>query len=140
MVQRFLRDNSLTLCLLGLFASSLVGQVLAGHLQHNAFLEEHLQSAGSLGAYLRTGEFLEATFENWESEFLQMALYVWLTSLLFQRGSAESRDPDKKKKAVARRPRGPGDRLYRNSLSIAFTLSFGRSACWDVSAFPAGER
>ena len=33
-------------------------------------------------------------FENWESEFLQMAAYVILTAVLFQRGSAELRDPD----------------------------------------------
>ena len=38
---------------------------------------------------------MESVFENWESEFLQMALYVWLTSFLYQRGSAESKDPDK---------------------------------------------
>ena len=33
-------------------------------------------------------------FENWESEFLQMSAYVVLTAFLFQRGSAESKDPD----------------------------------------------
>lgn len=33
-------------------------------------------------------------FENWESEFLQMAAFVLLTAHLYQRGSAESRDPD----------------------------------------------
>ena len=36
----------------------------------------------------------EADFENWESEFLQMSAYVMLTAILFQRGSAESKDPD----------------------------------------------
>ncbi len=41
--------------------------------------------------YLRSGHFLEATFENWESEFLQMGLYVLLTIWLRQRGSAESK-------------------------------------------------
>lgn len=44
--------------------------------------------------YRRTGHFVEAVFENWESEFLQMGLYVLLTAYLFQRGSAESKDPD----------------------------------------------
>ena len=47
-----------------------------------------------LTTYLQGGAFLSALFENWESEFLQMATYVVLTAMLFQRGSAESRDPD----------------------------------------------
>ncbi|WP_308470653.1 DUF6766 family protein [Arthrobacter sp. 4R501] len=34
---------------------------------------------------------MEATFENWESEFLQMAMYVILTVFLFQKGSSESK-------------------------------------------------
>jgi hypothetical protein len=34
---------------------------------------------------------VEATAENWESEFLQMSGYVFLTSFLFQRGSPESK-------------------------------------------------
>ncbi len=34
---------------------------------------------------------VEATFENWESEFLQMGMYVVLTAYLFQRGSSESK-------------------------------------------------
>jgi Domain of unknown function (DUF6766)/ATP dependent DNA ligase C terminal region len=42
--------------------------------------------------YLTTGAFGEAVFENWESEFLQMGLYVVLTAFLFQRGSSESKD------------------------------------------------
>ncbi len=41
--------------------------------------------------YLGTGAFLEATFENWESEFLQMGMYVILTVFLFQKGSSESK-------------------------------------------------
>ena len=33
-------------------------------------------------------------FENWESEFLQMAAYVVLTIFLFQKGASESKKPD----------------------------------------------
>lgn len=46
-------------------------------------------------AFLTSGSFLSAVFENWESEFLQMWAYVVLTAYLFQRGSPESKDPDK---------------------------------------------
>ena len=36
--------------------------------------------------------FLAATFENWQSEFLQLLAMVVLTSFLIHRGSAESKD------------------------------------------------
>jgi hypothetical protein len=80
--------------------------------------------------YLRTSHFAEATFENWESEFLQMGAYVLLTALLFQRGSAESNDPDEPQKsgsAVSQRderPRGLARILYENSLGLAFVAIF----------------
>jgi hypothetical protein len=44
--------------------------------------------------YLTSGAFVEATFENWESEFLQMGAYVVLTALLIQKGSPESKKPE----------------------------------------------
>ena len=47
----------------------------------------------TLTAYLGTGHPWEALFENWESEFLQMAVFVLLTTFLIQKGSPESRRP-----------------------------------------------
>lgn len=93
-LKKLLRDQGLSLCLLLLFAGTFLGQSIAGHRQHSQAQREHGQPAISYTSYLTTPDFIEATFENWESEFLQMALYVWLTSFLFQRGSAESKDPD----------------------------------------------
>ncbi len=49
----------------------------------------------NLPQYLSSGHFLKSTFENWESEFFQMALFVVLSISLFQKGSSESKDPDK---------------------------------------------
>lgn len=77
-----------------MFLASLIGMALTGHAARNQELAEHGQAWMSLGGYLSGGVFLSALFENWESEFLQMAVYVVLTAILFQRGSAESRDPD----------------------------------------------
>jgi len=37
---------------------------------------------------------MKRPFENWESEFLQMGMYVVLTAFLFQRGSSESKPVD----------------------------------------------
>lgn len=41
-------------------------------------------------SYLTSGHFIEAVFENWESEFFQMAVYVFFSAFLYRRGSAES--------------------------------------------------
>lgn len=67
---------------------------MTGFTVHNNELKEHHVAALRLSQYLTSGHFLQATFENWESEFLQMALYILLTVKLYQIGSAESKDPD----------------------------------------------
>ena len=133
-MRRFLRDNGLSLTLLALAGLCLVGQLLAGHRAFNADEREHGRPELSLGEYVRSSHFGEATSENWESEFLQMAAYVWLTSFLFQRGSAESNDPDGKEPPKPRpdprripwaaRRKGIVRWLYARSLGLAFALLF----------------
>jgi hypothetical protein len=91
----FLRDNSLSIVLAVLFAVFLGGQAISGWRHYNEEQNNYGQPPVALVEYLQTGAFGEAVFENWESEFLQMGLYVILTVFLIQRGSAESRDPDK---------------------------------------------
>lgn len=103
-MRKFFRDNGLTIVLTVLFASFLIGQFLTGFRVHNDDLTAQGQPELSLVSYMSSGHFIEATFENWESEYLQMGLYVLLTAFLFQRGSAESRDPDE----AADDPRQPG--------------------------------
>jgi hypothetical protein len=93
-MNKWIRDNGLTLALAVLFLASLVGQVVTGHAAENQERLEHGQTLVGLAEYLRGGPFLSALFENWESEFLQMWAYVMLTAYLFQRGSPESKDPD----------------------------------------------
>jgi len=58
-----------------------------------------------LGTYLQSGHFISATFENLESEFLQMALYVVLTISLREIESAKSKQLDKAEE-VDRKPKG----------------------------------
>lgn len=82
--------HGLSLVLLLLFLFSLGGQFLAGwHVYNERELHHGLARVDGL-TYLQSGHFIESTFENWESEFLQMAIFVWLTVFLFQWGSAES--------------------------------------------------
>jgi hypothetical protein len=128
----FLRDNGLSLVLLLLFLATWVGQWLAGWQEFNDQQAQHGRPPAGAFAYLATGHFLEATGENWESEFLQMGLFVALTSFLVQRGSPESNDPDDE---GPERPPGPASpwpvrrggvwlALYRYSLSLVFLLLF----------------
>ena len=124
----FLHKNGLTLVFLLLFVISLVGQAITGYKEHNEYLAEHGQPALTLLHYLNSGHFFQATFENWESEFLQMALFVVLTISFRQKGSSESKpmegdDVDKKPKATKDAPwpvkkGGLILTIYQNSLSI----------------------
>ena len=93
-MRRFLRDNSLSIVAFGLFGLFLVGQAVAGHEVYQRELEAHGQPAIDFATYLLSGHFIEATFENWESEFLQMGALVLLSVYLYQKGSPESKDPD----------------------------------------------
>src|SRR5687768_5751261 len=93
-VMTSVKTRSLSLVAAALFLVSMVGQILTGHAHYNQEQEDHRQPPVAVADYLRSGAFGEATFENWESEFLQMAMFIFLTSFLIQRGSAESRKPD----------------------------------------------
>jgi membrane protein implicated in regulation of membrane protease activity len=132
LMRRFLRDNGLTLVLLLMFAASLLGMWLTGSRNHDQDLARHGQPPLGLLAYAASGQFVSAVFENWESEFLQMAAYVVLTAMLFQRGSAESKDPDEAEESVSVTPDSPWPvrkggvwlALYQRSLGIALGLLF----------------
>jgi hypothetical protein len=137
-VKAWIRDRALTLVLLAMFALSLVGQVATGHAEYNAARQEHGRPRVTLGAYLGTGHLWEAVFENWESEFLQMAVFVLLTTVLIQKGSPESRRPGVKElvdtdpRDFAHDPEAPWPvrrggwilRLYEHSLGLAFIVLF----------------
>jgi len=138
-MKRFFRENSLSLVLFWMFfLTFMVGQSLVGLREYNQEQEAHGGETVSYGEYLRTGHFLEATAENWESEFLQMFMYVILTAYLVQKGSSESRKIDEEN-PQDRDPRKSRDnpdapwpvrrggwvlKLYENSLSLAFLLLF----------------
>lgn len=129
----FLRRNGLSLVLLVLLLGSLTGQVIAGRAVYNKELAEAGAAPLAWMEYLRSGHFISATFENWESEFLQMGMYVLLTVGLRQKGSAESR-PMKESQEEERiehgakpwpvRAGGTWKALYAHSLSIAFAILF----------------
>lgn len=92
---RFIKNNSLTIVLLLVFAGSIIGQWLTGWQVQLDDALRHGHPALSLASYTWSPEFLSSVFENWESEFLQMSAFVVLTAILVQRGSPESKDPDR---------------------------------------------
>jgi hypothetical protein len=136
-----------------MFLASLTGQWLSGWAVENEDLKRHGDAGISLMAYLRDPAFLSTVFENWESEFLQMAMYVLLTTMLFQRGSSESNDPDEPLPEgdvlLELRPdspsplrSGPAVRwLYGHSLGLALLILFVISFVmhWVHSAKVAAE-
>jgi hypothetical protein len=138
LAHRVWHDHGLSIVLVTLFLVTLVGQIFAGWLDYNEEQREHGKQLVTLSAYLHTGHFGEATFENWESEFLQMACFVVLTAYLYQRGSAESKRPDviemvdldpreSPNKESAPWPVRRGGlvlTLYENSLGLVFAAMF----------------
>jgi hypothetical protein len=146
----FLRHNGLTIGLLALFGVSVVGHALAGYALVRQSPGEHGEAPHSLLEYLGTAHFRSSLFENWESEFLQMCAYVLMTACLYQRGSAESRDPDAREPDdVDEDPRGhahdarvpwPVRRgglvlaLYSRSLTIALLFLFAASFALHLQA------
>jgi len=151
---RWLKDNGLTIALLSLFAICIVGQWISGWHVALEDARRHAQPGLSLFAYAASPQFLSSVFENWESEFLQMAAYVVLTAFLIQRGSAESKDPadpdrDAHLERQAYQPgapailrKGPVWRaLYARSLGLALALLFVASFVmhWVHSARAAAD-
>lgn len=135
MQKNFYQRNSLSIVFIILFIVALLAQFYFGWKKNNAELEEQGLIALPLEDYVLTGHFIAATFENFQSEFLQMMLYVVLTISLRQIGSAESKSLTEKEE-VDREPTPHSDapgpvkkggwqlKLYEHSLTIAFALLF----------------
>lgn len=150
-MKKFLRNNGLSVVLLLCFLAFWGGQTLVGWHDYNEGQQQHREPQITLVKYLSTGHFVEATFENWESEFLQMAAYVFFTTFLFQKGSAESKDPDKDEEVDLEpdptrkdapspvKQGGVALLLYKNSLVLAFVglflLSFVLHAAGGAKAY-----
>jgi len=146
--QGFLKDNGLSLAFVLLLLGSLVGQAISGVAGYN----QDAVAAGlqeiSFWRYLTSSDFAADVAENWQSEYLQFALFIFLTIYLLQRGSSESKKPgnegresDKKqmlgssvRAASPTWARAGGWRttVYSHSLMIVMTMIFVLS--WGAQA------
>lgn len=138
-MKKIFKDNGLTIALLAFFILTVLGHFYKGHEVYNEerVTEDHLAPI-TRTQYLTSGHFISSLSENMESEFLQMALFVYLTRCLFQRGSAESKKLTDEKNAqdlieerdeeayiLKKRIEHPIlSRLYENSLTIVFVVLF----------------
>ena len=134
----WVRERALTIVLMAMFLLALVGQFATGLAEFNDTRTTHGRAPIGVADYFATGHLWEAVFENWESEFLQMAVFILLTTCLVQKGSPESRRPyvtelvDADPRRFADAPDAPWPvrrggwvlRIYENSLGIAFVLLF----------------
>ncbi|KSU76034.1 hypothetical protein GA0061083_2677 [Pseudarthrobacter enclensis] len=137
-MRKWAKEHGLLLANVALFLAFFGGMILSGAASYSEDQQAHGEPAVTVFQFLATGEFLEATFENWESEFLQMAMYVVLTIFLFQKGSSESKpmgkkapqDEDPRDAAISKATPWPVRRggaalaFYNHSLSILLFALF----------------
>jgi hypothetical protein len=145
-MRRLFHHHGLSIVMLGLFfVTFLVGQVVTGRNEYNEERRKNGESELGYRAYLASPHFGEATAENWESEFLQMFVFVIATAYLYQKGSAESKDPRQHGKQSARKPVTPDSpwparrggwvlRIYEHSLSGALFFIFALAWIWHTRA------
>ena len=93
-MKRFVRENSLGLTFGLLFLLVLAGQAFAGLADYNDRLLAEGLAPVSLGRYVTSASFGTDVAENWQSEYLQFFLYIFLTVWLLQKGSPESKSLD----------------------------------------------
>jgi uncharacterized protein (DUF486 family) len=93
--QSWVRENALTLFFTVLFLATLFAQALVGHADFNHEQLAHQEEPISLGRFITSSVFWVDVMENWQSEYLQFALFIFATIWLVQRGSTESKEPGK---------------------------------------------
>ena len=139
-MRRFLHDNGIVLFFGAIFLLALVGQAVAGF---HAFDDDQVADGAApvpWTTYLTSSDFGADVAENWQSEYLQFALYILATVHLVQRGSPESKplgkegtesDEDQRVGRYARgdspaAARAPGlrGRAYGNSLGLTMGAIF----------------
>ncbi len=90
-IQNLWDNYSLSIILLAMFLASWLLQGVTQWQELHGEAQQH-------GQTLTSSDFLwafgQATFENWQSEFLQVVTFVWLSKNFIHRESPQSRDGD----------------------------------------------
>ena len=102
-LRRLSRDYSLSLFVAALFVVTFVLHTIFGWWQYVADQTSQGQDPtlwGWSGYVIYWGEW---TFQNWQSEFLEVLVLIVATAYLIHRGSPESKDGDDEMKAMLER-------------------------------------
>jgi hypothetical protein len=139
-MRRWFFEQSLSVFFLSIFLLAVIGQWLLGAKAYNAEQAAHDEPTVSYFRYLFSSDFGGNLLENWQSEFLQFSLFIYVTIWLVQKGSNESkelqsvgRESDQKQKVGGyadgnsprwARVRGWRLAVYENSLMIVMVAIF----------------
>ena len=91
-MRRQLRENGLSLFFGAIFLLSLLGQSLAGWRNYNHLQRSDGTATASYLHYVLSSDFWVDVVENWQSEYLQFLLFIWVTVWLVQHSSPESKE------------------------------------------------
>jgi hypothetical protein len=84
-------EHSLSALFFILFFGAVVGHAIGGAKDYSDQELAHGGHAVTALQYLGTSQFWFESFQNWQSEFLAVAVIVWASVYLRQRGSPESK-------------------------------------------------
>ena len=107
------RDYGLSITLVLLFLGAWVLQTCSGWVEFAAEQAQHGETATAFGDGGYVWNWAQSTFENWQSEFLQVFVFIVLTTFLVHRKSHESPDTDYESEAALRRIEAKLDALEK---------------------------
>ncbi len=84
-------ENSLLLLFAILFLASFITHLITGAAEYSEEQTEHGMPPVTPLQYLGSSQFWFESFQNWQSEFMVVAVLVGAAIFLRQRGSAESK-------------------------------------------------
>jgi len=97
------RNYSLSIVIALLFLGSFIGHTVAGWYEYSSDQRAHGSQPELFGDDGYGWVWAEWTLQNWQSEFLELASFVVLSSFLIHKGSPESKDGDDKMQATLER-------------------------------------
>ena len=109
--KRIWNDYGLSITLIVLFMAAWALQTWTGWVEFQSEQAQHGQVAQAFGNDGYIWNWAQSTFENWQSEFLQVFVFVVLTTFLVHRKSHESPDTDYDSEAALRRIEAKIDEL-----------------------------
>jgi hypothetical protein len=107
------RDYGLSITLVVMFLATWALQTWAGWVEFASDQAAHGETAVAFGDHGYVWAWAQATFENWQSEFLQVFVFIVLTTFLVHKNSHESPDVDYDTEASLRRIEAKLDALER---------------------------